>query len=70
MGAGSFLEFLEFADTKELDPRTGRARAQYAAELGRTGQATSWPPGRNDPCWCGSGTTYKRCCGNRGGVSQ
>jgi len=23
----------------------------------------SWPPGRNDPCWCGSGRKYKRCCG-------
>lgn len=23
----------------------------------------AWPPGRNDPCWCGSGTKYKRCCG-------
>jgi hypothetical protein len=20
-------------------------------------------PGRNDPCWCGSGQKYKRCCG-------
>ena len=19
-------------------------------------------PGRNDPCWCGSGQKYKRCC--------
>jgi uncharacterized protein YchJ len=19
--------------------------------------------GRNDPCWCGSGQKYKRCCG-------
>ena len=18
-------------------------------------------PGRNDPCWCGSGRTYKKC---------
>lgn len=23
----------------------------------------TWEPGRNDPCWCGSGTKYKRCCG-------
>ncbi len=22
-----------------------------------------WPPGRNDPCWCGSGRKYKKCCG-------
>ncbi|MGO9505871.1 MAG: SEC-C metal-binding domain-containing protein, partial [Mycobacterium sp.] len=22
----------------------------------------SWPPGRNQPCWCGSGRKYKKCC--------
>jgi uncharacterized protein YecA (UPF0149 family) len=22
----------------------------------------SWPPGRNQPCWCGSGYKYKKCC--------
>jgi len=26
-------------------------------------RGVSWPPGRNDVCWCGSGTKYKRCCG-------
>ena len=26
-------------------------------------RGVAWPPGRNDPCWCGSGTKYKRCCG-------
>ncbi|WP_018335570.1 SEC-C domain-containing protein [Actinomycetospora chiangmaiensis] len=25
-----------------------------------------WPPGRNDPCWCGSGAKYKKCCLPRG----
>jgi uncharacterized protein YchJ len=23
----------------------------------------AWPPERNTPCWCGSGTKYKKCCG-------
>lgn len=23
-------------------------------------------PGRNDPCWCGSGAKFKRCCGQVG----
>jgi uncharacterized protein YchJ len=27
------------------------------------GGAISWPPPRNAPCWCGSGTKYKKCCG-------
>jgi uncharacterized protein YecA (UPF0149 family) len=22
-----------------------------------------WPPGRNEPCWCGSERKCKRCCG-------
>ncbi len=25
-----------------------------------------WPPGRNDPCWCGSRAKYKKCCLPRG----
>lgn len=24
------------------------------------------PPGRNDPCSCGSGKKYKQCCGKTG----
>jgi hypothetical protein len=27
------------------------------------GEGIEWPPQRNQPCWCGSGTKYKRCCG-------
>jgi hypothetical protein len=45
------------------DPGTAEARSAYAAELARTGEVVRWPPGRNDPCWCGSATKYKRCCG-------
>jgi hypothetical protein len=26
------------------------------------GPRLAWPPGRNDPCWCGSGAKYKKCC--------
>ncbi|MGH9056067.1 MAG: SEC-C metal-binding domain-containing protein [Acidimicrobiales bacterium] len=42
---------------------TGEARSSYAAEIARRGEATPWPPGRNGPCWCGSGRKYKTCCG-------
>jgi len=24
----------------------------------------TWPPDRNDPCWCGSDSKYKKCCRN------
>jgi tetratricopeptide (TPR) repeat protein len=26
------------------------------------GPFLEWPPGRNDPCWCGSRAKYKKCC--------
>jgi tetratricopeptide (TPR) repeat protein len=26
------------------------------------GPMLEWPPGRNDPCWCGSRVKYKKCC--------
>jgi hypothetical protein len=51
------------ASARGEDPGSGAARSVYAAELARVGEAVAWPPGRNDPCWCGSGAKYKRCCG-------
>jgi tetratricopeptide (TPR) repeat protein len=48
--------------------RTGRdvadagTRQAFLEEQVRAGRAWAWPPGRNDSCWCGSGTKYKRCC--------
>jgi hypothetical protein len=27
------------------------------------GRRVVWPPPRNNPCWCGSGAKYKKCCG-------
>jgi hypothetical protein len=47
----------------ELDPGAAEARARAAYEIAQEGGALPWPPGRNDPCWCGSGTKYKKCCG-------
>jgi tetratricopeptide (TPR) repeat protein len=41
------------------DPADPKVRAGYARQL--TGQI-SWPPERNEPCWCGSGNKYKKCC--------
>jgi SEC-C motif len=40
------------------------ARAEYVAHLTTTcgPDLPAWPPGRNEPCWCGSGVKYKRCC--------
>ncbi len=40
------------------------ARATYAAHLAAHADpgVVCWPPGRNQPCWCGSGRKYKKCC--------
>jgi tetratricopeptide (TPR) repeat protein len=52
-----------WAEQTGHDPGKGAARSLFAAEVARTGHARSWPPGRNEPCWCDSGRKYKRCCG-------
>jgi tetratricopeptide (TPR) repeat protein len=53
---------VEFAAAEDLDPESGEARSRFAAVLGSRDEVVAWPPGRNDPCWCGSGKKYKRCC--------
>jgi tetratricopeptide (TPR) repeat protein len=42
-----------------------RSRPEIPAVTSRChdDHAIKWPPGRNQSCWCGSGTKYKRCCG-------
>lgn len=52
----------DFAQRRNEDPGIGDTRAAYAAELLSCGDAIAWPPGRNDPCWCGSERKYKQCC--------
>jgi tetratricopeptide (TPR) repeat protein len=54
---------VDWAATEGHDPASGEARSEYAATLASSGGAISWPPGRNDACWCRSGRKYKRCCG-------
>jgi tetratricopeptide (TPR) repeat protein len=47
----------------ERDEDPEEARAAYAAHRLQEGEAIAWPPRRNEPCWCGSGRKYKKCCG-------
>ena len=56
--------FTAWCTEKAYDPDTAEARAEYAAHLaaGADSDVVSWPPGRNQPCWCGSGHKYKNCC--------
>lgn len=48
---------------KTFSDPPGRRAAD--AHFGPFPQPGGKPPGRNDPCPCGSGRKFKRCCGNR-----
>jgi tetratricopeptide (TPR) repeat protein len=51
------------AQANDFDEDAAEARARAAYDVAQEGGALAWPPGRNDPCWCGSGKKYKKCCG-------
>ena len=66
-----------FFRTDELTPKTlgedfidlyndlhEKLGARYRPLLQSTGAQSHSKVGRNDPCPCGSGTKYKKCCGN------
>jgi hypothetical protein len=53
----------ELAQANELDEGAAEVRARAAYDVAQEGGAVTWPPGRNEPCWCGSGRKYKKCCG-------
>jgi hypothetical protein len=54
---------IAWSEQHRVDPSDPESRARYAAELLAAGEAMPWPPGRRDPCWCGSGALYAECCG-------
>jgi uncharacterized protein YecA (UPF0149 family) len=54
-------DFVAWCGEHGEDPED--ARAAYAAHSVANGEAIPWPPGRNEPCWCGSQRKYKKCCG-------
>ncbi|WP_324715339.1 SEC-C metal-binding domain-containing protein [Carboxydochorda subterranea] len=56
-------ELVEWARREGRDPSRPESVAAYAALISARGMAVPWPPGRNEPCWCGSGRKYKKCCG-------
>ncbi|MEU8212193.1 SEC-C metal-binding domain-containing protein [Micromonospora sp. NPDC049044] len=58
---GSVAGLAAFAERGGDDPTDEETQDEYADSL--TGpDLRAWPPGRNDACWCGSGTKYKKCC--------
>ncbi|OOC54300.1 MULTISPECIES: SEC-C domain-containing protein [Nocardiopsis] len=59
-------EIAEFTERLGLGPADGETALDWA-ELELTEddpRLRSWPPGRNEACWCGSDRKYKKCCGS------
>lgn len=48
------------ADAEIVEPSSPRANTNQAP-VRPAGLAKTKKPGRNDPCWCGSGKKYKKC---------
>ncbi|HEY0454048.1 SEC-C domain-containing protein [Actinophytocola sp.] len=60
----------EFAARTGGDPLSDVTRRACLDEIVDEGGLIEWPPGRNEPCWCGSGTKYKKCCGTPGPLPE
>ena len=58
-------DLAQFAARTGGDPVDETTRHARMEEIINEGRVISWPPPRNAPCWCGSGTKYKKCCGRR-----
>ncbi|WP_156426227.1 SEC-C domain-containing protein [Nocardia jinanensis] len=56
-------KLVEYAARTGGDPTDSETRQACIDEIVSEGKAISWPPPRNAPCWCGSATKYKKCCG-------
>ena len=56
--------FAAWCAEHDHQPDSPSTRAEYAAHLAAAGDGSTvaWPPGRNHPCWCGSGRKHKKCC--------
>jgi tetratricopeptide (TPR) repeat protein len=59
---GEVEEFARYLERTGGDPAEEEVRLAYAQEALARGRRIAWPPGRNQPCWCGSGRKYKKCC--------
>lgn len=61
--SGSVDAFAGYLERTGDDPAEEPVRLAYAGLARDSGRTMTWPPGRNQPCWCGSARKYKKCCG-------
>jgi tetratricopeptide (TPR) repeat protein len=60
---GTVDGFANYLQREGGDPGEESTRLSYATRARERGHTLTWPPGRNQPCWCASGQKYKKCCG-------
>jgi hypothetical protein len=69
---GNAAELADFVNTHRVTPLDPAVRQAYADAIGfvpgQPDREVSWPPGRNEPCWCGSTQPYRICCRPRSEV--
>jgi uncharacterized protein YecA (UPF0149 family) len=58
-------DFLEYEESRKKHEAT-MARCRQEPQKQLNVQAVSLKVGRNDPCPCGSGKKFKKCCGQAG----
>ncbi|SNR59612.1 SEC-C domain-containing protein [Blastococcus mobilis] len=58
-----WADYTAWQEESREEGEPAQLRARYAADLcNDPTRVINWPPGRNEPCWCGSGRKYKKCC--------
>lgn len=60
---GDVDDFAAYLERTGQDPADEQTRLSYSDEARTRGLVVTWPPERNQPCWCGSARKYKKCCG-------
>ncbi len=66
VGTASVDEYLQFAEGRGDNAASPATRGMFGAHLAYLGRVRAWPPEPDEPCWCGSGLEYKRCCRDLG----
>jgi tetratricopeptide (TPR) repeat protein len=58
----SVAGLVAFAERLGADPTDPAVKTRYIHTVPAE-EVIAWPPPRNERCWCGSQTKYKKCCG-------
>jgi len=59
----ALMEGIDLTDEKEREKFFSEKRRNSEADSSSAKQSKRKKIGRNDPCPCGSGKKYKKCCG-------